>query len=124
MTPSRSIYRFRRADVAQMWELQQRMKQSGGSTVSLVQNFRSQEGIIRWVNQLFGDWMKDSGDGGGGAGYVQAHYEDMFAVGKPYVRADANPGVGARQPTVRRRAWAWTKFAVRKRRTSPTCCVK
>ena len=51
--PKQSIYRFRRADVAQMKRLQQRMEGAGGRTVSLVQNFRSQKGLIAWVNHLF-----------------------------------------------------------------------
>ena len=44
--PKQSIYRFRCADVAQMKRLQQRMEGAGGRTVSLVQNFRSQKGLI------------------------------------------------------------------------------
>ena len=57
--PKQSIYRFRRADVEQMRRLQQRMVQSGGRTVSLVQNFRSQEPVTTWVNHLFERWMSD-----------------------------------------------------------------
>ena len=29
----------------------------GGSTLRLVQNFRSQRPVIDWVNHLFGQWM-------------------------------------------------------------------
>ena len=77
--PKQSIYRFRRADVVQMKALQQRMEQSGGRTVSLVQNFRSQEPIITWVNRLFGQWMEDNRNENGGQGYIQADYEEMSA---------------------------------------------
>ena len=52
--PKQSIYRFRRADVRQMETLRRRM---GGSTLRLVQNFRSQRPVIDWVNHLFGQWM-------------------------------------------------------------------
>ena len=62
-----------------MKALQQRMEQSGGRTVSLVQNFRSQEPIITWVNRLFGQWMEDNRNENGGQGYIQADYEEMSA---------------------------------------------
>ena len=91
--PKQSIYRFRRADVVQMKELQQRMEQSGGRTVSLVQNFRSQEGIISWVNHLFAGWMADNRNEGAGAGYVQADYEEMAASRR-------NGAAGSTQPQV------------------------
>ena len=62
--PKQSIYRFRRADVAQMKRLQQRMEEAGGRTVSLVQNFRSQKRLIAWVNRLFEQWMGEDGNEG------------------------------------------------------------
>ena len=77
--PKQSIYRFRRADVVQMKHLQQRMEQSGGLTVSLVQNFRSQERLVVWVNRVFGQWMEDDRSENAGHGYVQADYEEMSA---------------------------------------------
>ena len=52
--PKQSIYRFRRADARQMETLRRRM---GGSTLRLIQNFRSQRPVIDWVNRLFGQWM-------------------------------------------------------------------
>ena len=52
--PKQSIYRFRRADVRQIVKLQQVM---GGSTVHLVQNFRSQRPVLEWVNHVYGQWM-------------------------------------------------------------------
>ena len=55
--PKQSIYRFRRADVRQMELLRQRM---GGETVHLVQNFRSQQPLVEWVNHIFGLWMQSS----------------------------------------------------------------
>ena len=75
--PKQSIYRFRRADVVQMKNLQERLEQCGGRTVSLVQNFRSQERIIAWVNELFDCWME--GGPNEAEGYVQANYEKMVA---------------------------------------------
>ena len=74
--PKQSIYRFRRADVEQMVALQQRMESSGGQTVKLVQNFRSQPPIIDWVNRLFLPWMEESGAEDSS---VQTPYEQMAA---------------------------------------------
>ena len=54
--PKQSIYRFRRADVTQMLQLQKLM---GGDTLRLVQNFRSQRPILKWVNSLFETWMAE-----------------------------------------------------------------
>ena len=51
--PKQSIYRFRRADVEQMYRLKKGMERAGGRTVSLTQNFRSQEPVVAWVNHLF-----------------------------------------------------------------------
>ena len=74
--PKQSIYRFRRADVEQMLQLRDRMAAGGGRTVNLVQNFRSQEPVVAWVNRLFQGWMgKD--DDGEPSERVQADYVDM-----------------------------------------------
>ncbi len=107
--PKQSIYRFRRADVEQMRRLQQRMVQSGGRTVSLVQNFRSQEPVTTWVNHLFERWMSD-GAADDSAGYVQAHYEAMTPRWKavtdnpqgPRVWALADEAVDGRIEEIRR----------------------
>jgi len=52
--PKQSIYRFRRADVAQMGRLRERLD---GDTVRLVQNFRSHQPVLAWVNHVFQRWM-------------------------------------------------------------------
>ncbi|MDP6422720.1 MAG: UvrD-helicase domain-containing protein [SAR202 cluster bacterium] len=52
--PKQSIYRFRRADIGQMKDLQGLM---GVDPVRLVQNFRSQQPVMEWVNELFAEWM-------------------------------------------------------------------
>ena len=57
--PKQSIYRFRRADARQMALLRERL---GGETVRLVQNFRSQEPIVAWVNRVFSGWMEGGND--------------------------------------------------------------
>ena len=64
--PKQSIYRFRRADARQMALLRERL---GGETVHLVQNFRSQEPIVDWVNCVFASWMAGGND--------QAEYVDL-----------------------------------------------
>ena len=67
--PKQSIYRFRRADVNQMYELRNRM---GGESVELTQKFRSQEPVTAWVNFLFAKWL---GEGDADAeGHIQASY--------------------------------------------------
>ena len=65
--PKQSIYRFRRADARQMALLRERL---GGETVHLVQNFRSQEPIVAWVNCVFSGWMEGGND--------QAEYVDLI----------------------------------------------
>ena len=65
--PKQSIYRFRRADARQMALLRERL---GGETVHLVQNFRSQEPIVDWVNCVFASWMAGGND--------QAEYVDLI----------------------------------------------
>ena len=65
--PKQSIYRFRRADARQMARLRERL---GGETVHLVQNFRSQEPIVAWVNCVFSGWMEGGND--------QAEYVDLI----------------------------------------------
>ena len=77
--PKQSIYRFRRADVVQMRRLRERMQEAGGSTVSLVQNFRSQERLVSWVNHVFGQWMSGGGEGQDDDSCLQAEYEAMHA---------------------------------------------
>ncbi len=76
--PKQSIYRFRRADVVQMQLLQQRMESTGGSKVSLVQNFRSQQNLVNWVNHVFARWMGDGSETTGESGTGQAIYDEMF----------------------------------------------
>lgn len=104
--PKQSIYRFRRADVEQMKLLQHRIENSGGRTVKLVQNFRSQEPVVGWVNHVFEQWMADNGDDDA---ITQAGYETMSArwladtVGDfgPRVWALGNEAVDARIDAIR-----------------------
>ena len=78
--PKQSIYRFRRADVGQMKRLQFSMEQSGGRTLKLVQNFRSQEPVIGWVNHLFEQWMEEPREDGEDGSDSQAGYDAMSAL--------------------------------------------
>ncbi len=87
--PKQSIYRFRRADVGQMQRLQSSMERSGGRTLKLVQNFRSQQPVIGWVNRLFEQWMEEPHAVGDDNGDSQAGYDAMSALwvggtGNPY----------------------------------------
>lgn len=74
--PKQSIYSFRRADVEQMLHLRDRMAAGGGRTVNLVQNFRSQQPLVTWVNRLFDSWMKRDRDAEP-SGQVQVDYVNM-----------------------------------------------
>ena len=78
--PKQSIYRFRRADVGQMKRLQSSMEQSGGRTLKLVQNFRSQKPVIGWVNHLFEQWMEEPREDGEDGSDSQAGYDAMSAL--------------------------------------------
>ncbi len=107
--PKQSIYRFRRADVVQMVQLQQRMEQAGGRRVRLVQNFRSQKDLVDWVNQVFDRWMSEAQGEDASPAYVQAQYEKMHPrwLGdtggqyRPQVWALSNEASGTRVGPVR-----------------------
>ena len=74
--PKQSIYRFRRADIAALQEVRQLL--GAAAQVSLSQNFRSQDRIIGWVNQVFAAWMEGGGtDETAGAPALQAEYESL-----------------------------------------------
>ena len=80
--PKQSIYRFRRADIATLERVRSHL---GEESLSLVQNFRSQEPVIRWVNALFDRWMADDGSG------LQASYIPLSARWSP---PDSTPRLG------------------------------
>ena len=95
--PKQSIYRFRRADVVQMTRLRERIQQAGGGSVSLVQNFRSQERLVSWVNHVFGQWMSGGGENEDQASdsSFQAEYEAMHARRNDGSDGDWRPRVWA-----------------------------
>ena len=80
--PKQSIYRFRRADVAQMQRLQERMN---GDTLYLVQNFRSQRPVLEWVNHVFERWMQE--------GDQQAEYVPVLPRWEAATQDEAGPRV-------------------------------
>ena len=90
--PKQSIYRFRRADIATLEEVRQRL---GREAVPLRQNFRSQAGILDWANHVFEQWMgggESPGDGANEGGpAVQADYEHLEARWQP---PEATPPLG------------------------------
>ncbi len=57
--PKQSIYRFRRADIQQVGQLQAAV---GGPKVVLTQNFRSLPPVIKWVNHVFPQWMAEGAE--------------------------------------------------------------
>ena len=63
-----------------MLRLQSSMERSGGRTVKLVQNFRSQEPVVGWVNWLFEQWMEAGNTADANVDNAQAAYESMAAL--------------------------------------------
>jgi ATP-dependent helicase/nuclease subunit A len=57
--PKQSIYRFRRADIAQYLSA---ADQIGAERAHLSANFRSAEPVIRWVNHVFGQLITHAAD--------------------------------------------------------------
>jgi len=55
--PKQSIYRFRRADIATVERVGERMN---SDRAPLTHSFRSQKPIIDWVNKVFKQWMQAS----------------------------------------------------------------
>lgn len=56
--PKQSIYRFRRADITGYLQTKHRL----GETLTLSTNFRSAEGVINWVNRVFGSLIQEIPD--------------------------------------------------------------
>ncbi len=90
-----SIFRFRRADVVQMNRLKEGMESAGGRALRLVQNFRSQDVVVAWVNHVFELWMKADPDTIDGDGSFQAEYESMSARWSGEHNASFGPRVWA-----------------------------
>lgn len=57
--PKQSIYRFRRADIAQYRSAQASLGEELGSVLTLSTNFRTLPGIIDWVNEVFGSLIAE-----------------------------------------------------------------
>ena len=93
--PKQSIYRFRRADVVQMVQLQHLLERSGGAVVSLVQNFRSQSALVGWVNSVFSVWMGGKEEASGDDTRQQSRYEEMFPRWEGRVQGSVRPQVWA-----------------------------
>lgn len=55
-----SIYRFRGAEVSVFKSLRDELSQAGGSTVDLDRNYRSESGLIEFVNTVFSVVMADA----------------------------------------------------------------
>ena len=51
--PKQAIYRFRRADIAVYEAARKAVLRSGGEALPIVQNFRSVEPLVSWVNRVF-----------------------------------------------------------------------
>jgi ATP-dependent helicase/nuclease subunit A len=78
-----SIYRFRRADIASLERIRVLL---GKESTPLVQNFRSQETVISWVNAVFDKWMTEDAETG-----LQASYISLSSSWQPL---DAAPPLG------------------------------
>lgn len=53
--PKQSIYRFRRADIDTYNQVKEIIEHSGGRTLNLTTNFRSQPPLIEWFNDAYSD---------------------------------------------------------------------
>jgi ATP-dependent helicase/nuclease subunit A len=91
-----SIYRFRRADLTQLQGL---ISSLNAERLSLVKNYRSDPGILSWVNEIFEPWM--NGPDGAALDPNQAEYtalepgrDDYIPVGKPRVMIAGGPADG------------------------------
>ncbi|MBN4064622.1 UvrD-helicase domain-containing protein [Dehalococcoides mccartyi] len=91
-----SIYRFRRADLTQLQGL---VSSLGAERLSLTKNYRSNPGILGWVNAVFDPWM--NGSGGAAPDPNQAEYvalvpgrDDYLDVEKPRVIIAGGPAEG------------------------------
>ena len=93
--PKQSIYRFRRADVVQMVQLQHQLERAGGTVVGLVQNFRSQSALVKWVNYIFSRWMIEEADTGKSGIQDQSRYTEMYPRWEGKVQGSTRPQVWA-----------------------------
>jgi ATP-dependent helicase/nuclease subunit A len=91
-----SIYRFRRADLTQLQGL---IGSLGAERLSLTGNYRSDPGILNWVNAVFEPWM--NGPDGQANDPNQADYvpfepgrSDYFESDKPRVMIAGGPDDG------------------------------
>jgi ATP-dependent helicase/nuclease subunit A len=55
--PKQSIYRFRRADISLFLQARDRFGAADGGLVELTANFRSDAGVIDWVNTVFDELL-------------------------------------------------------------------
>ncbi len=92
--PKQSIYRFRRADVDIYNLVKERIEASGGETLALSANFRSQRPIADWVNPLF-----DPASGGAFPARADA-YQAGFMPLETVRRAGPATLAGARKITI------------------------
>jgi len=65
------MYLFRGADVSVFGQVQMEMAAGGGRNLYFQESFRSREGIVTFVNSLFGQVMA-----GGGAGFEVSYREE------------------------------------------------
>ncbi len=102
--PKQSIYRFRRADIQQVDQMQRAV---GGDQVLLSQNFRSLFPIIDWVNRLFARWMDE--------GEAQAAYAPLTPLpdqhDPPPVRCMGEE-IEGNAPEVREQEAVWIAAAI------------
>ncbi|HYC36712.1 MAG TPA: UvrD-helicase domain-containing protein [Usitatibacter sp.] len=94
--PMQSIYRFREADVGlflRAWS--EGLPQVPLAALRLQTNFRSQAGVVEWVNRHFGDIFPKGGDIGAGAveyARSSAHHPELPGVAvrwHPFLGTDA-----------------------------------
>lgn len=61
--PMQSIYRFRNADIGVYAAAKRLIAREGGAVEAIVQNFRSVEPLLAWVNRVFGTVIEADAEG-------------------------------------------------------------
>ncbi len=110
--PKQSIYRFRRADIAQYMRA---ADQIGADTAGLSSNFRSSQQVLDWVNHVFANLIEHDPDVQPGYQALEArrpHFRDRGSVTVLGVDEHADLTSGKRAETLRWREAADAADAV------------
>jgi ATP-dependent exoDNAse (exonuclease V) beta subunit len=80
-----SIYRFRGADVRVFKGLSDELALSGGLSINLKRNYRSEPGLIEFFNTLFARVLKNEGNAPYEADFTPLDHRASTVPGKPFI---------------------------------------